>query len=256
MRNIRVLFVLMITLLVIFGFSVKSQATLTSIGTATYNSLNYNLIYDNDLSVTWLDYTRGNEGTPIADSWGNQRAWAAGLNGGGVLTYNLNAGVSASWSGDWRLPTVTDTGSAGCNFSFNGTDCGYNVDTSTGEMAHLFYDELANKAYFDTSGASAQPGWGFLNVDIFAKLTEGTYWSDTESSANSANAWFFTNYNGNQSTSGKLNTYLAMAVRGGGVTFGGGGGASPVPEPSTYLLLGSGIAGLIFWRRKSLLRKG
>ncbi len=29
-----------------------------------------------------------------------------------------------------------------------------------------------------------------------------------------------------------------------------------VPEPSTYLLLGSGIAGLVFWRRKSLPGKG
>ena len=46
----------------------------------------YNLIYEDDQGLVWLDYTRD------YDNWGNQVNWAAGLNDAGVLTYNLNAG--------------------------------------------------------------------------------------------------------------------------------------------------------------------
>lgn len=62
--------------------------------------------------------------------WSTANAWAAGLNFNGLT--------------GWRLPTVTDTGTPGCNFAYSGTDCGYNVDTATGEMASMFYDTLGN----------------------------------------------------------------------------------------------------------------
>ncbi len=66
-----------------------------------------------------------------------------------------------------------------------------------------------------------------------------------------------------------LNIYYLSGQAGnnylGGLTYNliGGGqlmaidapGAAPVPEPSTYILLGSGIAGLIFWRRKKTKKK-
>lgn len=34
------------------------------------------------------------------------------------------------------------------------------------------------------------------------------------------------------------------------------GGAAPVPEPSTMLLLGSGLLGMVFWRRKQRSKQG
>jgi hypothetical protein len=40
---------------------------------------------------------------------------------------------------DWRPFSITDTGTPGCDAAFVGTDCGYNVDTATGELAHLWY---------------------------------------------------------------------------------------------------------------------
>ena len=49
------------------------------------------------------------------------------------------------------------TGTSGCNFAYTGTDCGYNVNTSTGEMAHMFYTTLGDKAFCTTSGSCPKP---------------------------------------------------------------------------------------------------
>ena len=51
---------------------------------------------------------------------------------------------------------MTDRGVPGCftpDYAYTGTECGFNVDTSTGEMAHMHYNTLGNIAAFDTSGA-------------------------------------------------------------------------------------------------------
>ncbi len=96
-------------------------------------------IYDDVLDVTWTQDANING----RDTWDNQVAWAAG--------YSQTHTVYGTFD-DWRLPTVTDTGTPGCNFAYTGTDCGYNVDTSTGEMASLFYDTLGGLASYDTSG--------------------------------------------------------------------------------------------------------
>ncbi len=73
--------------------------------------------------------------------WSEAQAWIGTLNTASYLGTN-----------DWRLPTVTDTGTPGCNFAYTGTDCGYNVDLSTGEMAHMFYSTLGNTSHYNTSG--------------------------------------------------------------------------------------------------------
>ncbi|MBS94193.1 MAG: hypothetical protein CL799_07105 [Chromatiales bacterium] len=71
--------------------------------------------------------------------------------------------------------------------AFEGTDCGYNVDTSTGEMASLFYDTLGNIAFYDTSGNGPQAGWGLANSGPFTNIqTITTYWYSTEESPNGA----------------------------------------------------------------------
>ena len=163
-----------VLLAIVLVFAVQAQAGLQTIGTATYGGSDYNLIYDNDSQLTWLDYTND------LSNWNTQRNWAGGLNAAGVLTYNFNAGVSMNWSDEWRLPTVTDSGTPGCNFGYSGTDCGYNIDTSTGEMAHLWYDELDNVAYYDTSGTAPQTGWGLTKTGDFQNLQPDGYWSGTE----------------------------------------------------------------------------
>ena len=81
---------LLLVLVAVLGFSGMAKATLTTIGTATYGGQNYNLIYEDNQHLVWLDYTH------VYAYWDNQMSWAAGLNNPGVLTYNLNPGVSIS----------------------------------------------------------------------------------------------------------------------------------------------------------------
>ena len=203
------------------------------------NASTYEAYYDTVLDITWLadaNYAQ----TSGFDSdgrmtWASAVAWANSLV---VGTYD-----------DWRLPTVTDIGTSGCtygagNLSYGtGGDCGYNVDTATGELASLWYDTLGNTPYYSTTGTSAQAGWGLSNTGPFSNLQSGVYWSGTEYAPVTGDAWnFYTGY-GYQDYPGKYHDYYAWAVRSGDV--------SPVPLPAAGWLFGASLLGLA-----GLVRRG
>lgn len=78
--------------LVALGLSVPAHASLVVSGTVDYMGAARNLIYDTDLNITWLDYTKGTA------NWSTQQSWAANLS----LTVN---GVTYD---NWRLPATVD----------------------------------------------------------------------------------------------------------------------------------------------------
>jgi hypothetical protein len=216
-----------------------AQAALTTIGTATYESSEYKLIWDDDNngnSVVWLDYTND------ADTWERQMAWAANL--GDELTINLYDGYSVEWDNDaWRLPSTID----GVYVEgFDGTTtAGWNITTS--EMGHLFYEELGNLGYFDTVGNSRSV-YGLQYTGDFENLVAYWYWSDTEyaNAPPSPYAWAFGMHNGCKHNHYEELNISGLALNTTTIT------VSAVPIPGAVWLLGSciGIVGL----RKKLKR--
>ncbi|RJQ55734.1 MAG: hypothetical protein C4526_03015 [Nitrospiraceae bacterium] len=78
------------------------------------DSLGNQLIYDDDLNITWYDYSNS------PDTWYNQMDWAA------ALTVNFNSTVYDNW----RLPSSV--------YAPWPEQAGYNITSS--EMGHLFYN--------------------------------------------------------------------------------------------------------------------
>ena len=223
-----------LTLIAALGFSGAVHAAAIS-GQGTWEStlqgrdLDGNLAtaeayYDIVLGITWLADANY---AGITMTWADANAWATGLDPYG-------SGITG-----WRLPTVTDTGAPGCEFAFAGTECGYNVDTATSEMASMFYDTLGNTPYADASGNLAQVGWGLSNTGPFRDLQPYYYWSGTEYPLLPFRAWDFNFGSGSQGYIGKRAELYAWAVHAGDV------GASAVPVPAAVWLFGSGLLGLI-----------
>lgn len=228
-------------LLLTLSWSSADAALLSRAGGLAY--------YDTDTNLTWvadanLAQTSGYDADGLM-SWTQAEGWIASLNA-------QNVGLGYLGTNDWRLPTVADTGTSGCNFAYAGTDCGYNVDLATGEMARMSYGTLGNTGYFNTSGTtSACPGTPpscLTNAGPFSNLQDYSYWSSTASAANTSQAWFFRFYFGNQGTSNKTNEFFAWAVRPGDI--------APVPLPGTVWLFGGALTLLGPVRRRAMTARG
>ena len=204
-------------------------------------------LYDKTLNVTWLrdtNYPKTSgydaDGRMLRSTW---ITWADSLTVG-------------TFSG-WRLPTMRDTGPSGCDYSQSGgTDCGYNVQTKTGEpskyvtgqtiyseMAQLWYVELGNKAFYEPGTGTEQPGWGMSNTGSFQGLGGDYFWSGVAYAPDPANkSWAFgtpTGYQGYVYTDGPAR---ALLVRDGDV--------AAVPEPETCVFMLAGLGALVMVVRR------
>ncbi|NOQ65196.1 MAG: hypothetical protein GQ582_11855 [Methyloprofundus sp.] len=95
------------------GMSSVVSASLFNRGTVVYDGLERNLIYDNELDVTWLDYTSD------AGNYNDQLAWVS------ALSLEINEQIFDKW----RLPIAP----------LDSRVVGYNIASS--ELGHLYYSD-------------------------------------------------------------------------------------------------------------------
>ena len=191
-------------------------------------------IYDDVLDITWLqdaNYARTSGYHEDGKmSWNNANIWVGQLEYGGFT--------------EWRLPTMIDIGNDGCNNTYNGTDCGYNPDTTDNELASLYFDTLDNLAFYDVFGNAPQEGFGLSNSGSFLNMATGVYWFGVEYATDDAKAWAINFSYGSQDNYNKTIDYYAWAVHDGDI--------GAVPIPSAVWLFGSGLLVLIGLARRKV----
>lgn len=210
---------IVICLLSVLFLVSSAHATLELRDEGTSVEGTYRLIYDTDLNITWYDYTS-------YANWETQMDWAA----------NLSVNFGGNIVDDWRLPTAMNQDGTGPCIGWNCTES---------EMGHLFYTELGNKGYCDTSGNCPQSGFGLTKTGDFQNLQASDYWSGTEYADEAGSAWRFnTAYGVQEGMSKRKNNLYALAVRPGDVTV--------VPEPISSVLF---VTGGMFLAGRGYIRK-
>ncbi|BBO86553.1 hypothetical protein DSCO28_71190 [Desulfosarcina ovata subsp. sediminis] len=208
--RIKTLFLVAVVLL--FAFS-SAQASLVVRGTGTINGVSgeYKLIYDTELDITWLDYSKSK-----AD-WDIQVDWAEDL----VVNFN---GQELT---DWRLTSAGDNPTHGWK-------------KTSSEMGHLYYESLGLLDWKDRNYGDLTTTEELNNAGEFDNLIAAIYWTGTEVSNVDSEAWSFYMYYGSLNWNGYFVDCYALAVLDGDV--------GAVPIPGAVWLLGSGILGLLYIR--------
>lgn len=203
------------------------------------------LLYDDVLKVTWLQ---------DANYANTQMNWYTATNWVSELVFHDSV-RNVDWSG-WRLARNNPINGSSFYpyYAVDGsTDDGYNITSPNSELAYMYYVNLGLKGYYDI-GNNPQLNYGIFNdgstvgqknVGLVKNLQSSIYWSGTNYGTPSYVAPVFYTYLGKQEYAYNKNGFnYAWAVRDGDV--------APVPIPATIYLFGTGLLGLLRFKRHKL----
>ena len=227
---------------------------------------NGQLVVDSSINVTWA--ADGNLFSTLATQSGNVSSFVNTVisdSGGQVGAYTLTAADFHTGAGQlgqmdwyaavawinylnktsylgfstWRMPTTV-------NASTSATDT---PDPSSSEMAELILSELGGPVGVDGSSILDTHN---ANFKLFTNFQAYLYWSGTEYFKNNNAAWSFNALVGedSQDFNAKNNFFDVLPLLDGQV------GATATPEPSSALLIATGLAGFsgFVMRRRSASR--
>lgn len=179
------------------------------------------MIYDNDLDLWWLNdanyaKTSGWDADGLM-TWNEAQTWVDHLNSTELLGFN-----------DWRLPTSVNSDGSGPNQ-------GANIIGS--EMGHLYYTELGNTSGsggFTNSGPFLNIGYRYWSSPMvpdgwgYNPSQDGSYYFIFNDTSDPGEQWFLP-------TTQEMGVWVVSAG---------------TPEPTSILLLGSGLAWLSAFRKR------
>jgi hypothetical protein len=191
--------------------------------------------YDSSRNLSWAA-----DADPVGTTdWASAQAWINSLNLYGVT--------------GWRTPTIQAVagGFPVCpHYSYDGsTDCGFNVDPSRSELAHMYQTVLGNQPWLDGNGAERPPGWGLSNTGPFRNLRPGDYPTSLTlyvpyGGENLQFVWLYqTQYGYQDAGVARDPTFHAWAVYDGDVM-------AAVPEPATSASLLGGLLAVVGWLKR------
>ncbi len=165
-------------------------------------------------------------GDDVLRNWANANAWAAALVFGGF--------------DDWRLPYASVAAGAGPTtvvYPCTGAGGADELACRDNEMGYMFYYNLDGNLFDDKTGTQTAVGGEMLTG------IQPSYWSGTDLLNPGLTAWGFIFDGGIQSFGSEVIELSAWAVRPGDVI-------AAAPEPASLLLIGAGMLGLGWARRR------
>ena len=227
----------------LLSFLITSLFTIP-VSAALYDRGN-GMIYDDVLDITWLqdaNYAQ-TSGYAVANAVGGVNTGSTNIQADGRMGWD----AARAWADQLNFGGYSDWGLG----SFEGN--GVAAYVSTGELGHMFYNNLEGQSQEDTNCAFTT---GCLADTIYYDNNSGTtvhlnvqigdYWYDE--SYFSASAWAFRMSSGFQTVYDISYQKYAWAVADGDiVTL---GLTSVVPVPASAWLFGSALIGLVGVKRK------